>query len=48
MESIESNPEQPIRKIITVRPRLDLSRASEVFLRITGDDEGGSVGGGAR
>ncbi len=46
VEKVEQNPDQPIRKIITVRPRFDLSRASEVFLRIAGDAEADGVRGG--
>lgn len=42
VESIEPNPDQPLRQIITVRPRLDdLARASEVSLVIPIEDEGG-------
>jgi hypothetical protein len=41
IESIEPNPDQPIRRIITVRPRLDLARVSEVLLRIATESEGG-------
>jgi cell shape-determining protein MreC len=48
VESIDPDPEQPIRKIITVRARFDLSRASEVFLRITGEAEAPPPAGGAR
>jgi cell shape-determining protein MreC len=33
VEKIEPNPEQPLRQVITVRPRLDLVRASEVVVR---------------
>lgn len=40
IESIDANPEQPIRRIVTVRPRFDLARASEVLLRVTGESEG--------
>lgn len=46
IEGIEANPEQPLRRMIVVRPTVDLSRVSEVVLRIpvSGNEEGGLGG----
>jgi len=49
VERIEPNPEQPLRRMIVVRPLVDLSRISEVVLRIpiggATDADAGSDGG---
>ncbi len=47
IERIEPAPESPLRRVITVRPGVNLSRVSEVVLRITQprssfEDEGGA------
>ncbi|MEZ6232785.1 MAG: rod shape-determining protein MreC [Phycisphaerales bacterium] len=48
VERIDSNPDQPLRKQIVVRPLVDLSRVREVVLRIpiAGGVGGGTEGGG--
>jgi hypothetical protein len=45
IERIEPNPEQPLRRMIVVRPAVDLARVSEVVLRIPVTEEGGAGGG---
>lgn len=37
IESVDASPDQPLRKVVTVRPTLSLDRVSEVVLRIAGD-----------
>lgn len=41
VERVEPSPESPLRRIVIVRPRVDLTRVSEVVLRIWVDPEGG-------
>jgi hypothetical protein len=37
VESVEPDPNQPLRKVVIVRPSLKLDRVSEVVLRISAD-----------
>jgi cell shape-determining protein MreC len=41
VERIEPSPSQPLRRLITVRPRVDLRRVSEVILRLPARSDGG-------
>lgn len=41
IERIEPSPTQPLRRLITVRPRLDLRRVSEVIVRLQASGSGG-------
>lgn len=42
VESVQADERQPLRKVVTVRPTLDLRRASEVVLRIPRDADDAS------
>jgi len=51
VERIEASPQNPLRQIIVVRPRVDLARVSEIELRLSSDrqlaaEDGHSGGGG--
>jgi len=41
IERIEPSPNQPLRRLITVRPRVDIRRISEVILRLPARSDGG-------
>ncbi len=43
---IEPAPQSPLRRVITVRPRVMLSRVSEVMLRVVQESSGVGAGGG--
>lgn len=45
VETVEPAPDQPLRKIITVRPTARLERVSEVVLRLAGDQPPAPAGG---
>ena len=42
VETVETDPSSPLRKVITVIPTLPVDRVSEVTLRIVGEEGGGS------